>query len=178
MIKYMEISDLNKDQYQVIKQNNWCVFTECDEGGSYYRKGFAWVNRIGYIILSENVDIDYINSCNELNKIASYDDDFDKSVREILVPLEDKCYVFLVKDPARYHFEQIWTNKGLEEAKAIAKCRFEFKHTYYERKDYDKMDKLIHKHNSKVKRDTEEAINLLKANGFKVVSQEFSAVQK
>ncbi len=42
---------------------------------------------------------------------------------------------FLVKNPANYHFEQIWTNKGLE-----------------------------------------KAIEILKANGFKVVSDRFAAL--
>ena len=176
MIKYMEISELNSDQVKVIKENGWCVFTECDEGGLYFNKGFSWVNRIGYIIFSENVDVDYIDSYSELHKIASYDSDFDKSVREILKPIEDKCYVFLVKDPAYYHFEQVWTNKGLEHAKETAKLRFiGFKHEYYE--DYDKMHKLIDRHNAKVNRDTEKAINLLRENGFRVVSNKFAALQ-
>ena len=177
MIKYMDISDINIDQRRAIKENGWCVFTECNSEGTYYRKGFAWVNRIGYIILSEDVDIDDINSYEELNAIASYDDDFETEVREVLTPIEDKCYVFLVKDPANYRFEQVWTNKGLEYAKAIAKTQFRHKCLYYESKDYDKMEKLIHKHNSKVRRDTEKAINLLKENGFKVVSQNFAALQ-
>ena len=177
MIKYMEISDLNNDQAKVIKDNGWCVFTECDSGGTYYSRGFAWANRIGYIILSEFVDVKCINSYNELNKIASYDDDFNKAVREILKPIEDKCYVFLVKDPARYHFEQVWTNKGLEHAKETAKLRFiGYEHQYYNTKDYDKMHKLINEHNSKVKQDTENAVNLLRENGFNVVSKNFAVL--
>lgn len=177
MIKYMEISELNNDQAKVIRENGWCLFTECDCGGTYYSKGFAWANRIGYIIFSESVDVDDINSYEELNKIASYDSDFDKSVREILKPIEDKCYVFLVKNPAHYHFEQVWTNRGLEHAKEIAKLRFGHKHQYYESGTYDKMDKLISQHNSKVRRDTEKAVALLKANGFKVVSTNFAVMQ-
>ena len=177
MIKYMEISELNNDQAKVIKENGWCVFTECDSGGSYYNRGFAWANRIGYVIFSEWLDVDHIDSYKELNQVASYDKDFDKSVRTLLKPIEDKCYVFLVKDPANYHFEQVWTNKGLEHAKEIAKLRFRFNHTYYESGTYDKMDALIDKHNSKVRRDTEKAIELLKANGFKVVSSSFAALQ-
>jgi len=82
-----------------------------------------------------------------------------------------------VKDPANYHFEQVWTNKGLSHAKEIAKLRFRFKHTYYESKDYDKMEKLIHKHNQKVKNDTEKVVNLLKENGFTVVSANFAVLQ-
>ena len=178
MIKYMEITDLNYDQRKLINENGWCVFTECDEGGSYYNKGFSFVNRIGYVVFSENVYIDYIDSCEELNKIASYDYDFDKLVRETIEPIKDICYVFLVKDPANYHFEQVWTNKGLEDAKEKAKLKFRFfKHEYYERENYDKMDKLIHNHNNKVRRDTENAINLLKENGFKVVSENFAALK-
>lgn len=178
MIKYMEISTLNGDQARAIRENGWCVFTECDSGGTYYSKGFVWVNRLGYIILSEDIDVDYINSYDELNKIASDDYEFDQTVRAILKPIEDKCYVFLVKNPARYEFSQVWTNKGLEDAKERAKSRFGgFKHKYYESKDYDKMEKLIAKHNKKVKKDTEEAINLLKENGFKVVSEKFAALK-
>ena len=173
----MSISELNNDQAKAIKENGWCVFTECDSGGSYFNKGFTWANRIGYLIFSENIDVDYINSYSELHKIASYDSDFAKSVRDILKPIEDKCYVFLVKDPAYYHFSQVWTNKGLEHAKETAKLRFEFKHAYYESEDYDKMHKLIDSHNNKVKRDTEKAIKLLKENGFRVASKNFAALQ-
>lgn len=178
MIKYMEISDLNNDQAKAIREKGYCFFTEHDSGGTYYNRGFSFVNRIGYIVFSEDVGVDYINSYEELNKIASYDDGFDKLVREFLEPIEDKCYVFLVKNPANYHFEQIWTNKGLEHAKETAKLRFrEFKHTYYERKDYDKMEKLIIRHNKKVEKDTKEAIELLNANGFKVVSHTFAVLK-
>ena len=176
MIKYMGISELNTDQAKIIKENGWCVFTECDEGGAYFNKGFSWVNRVGYTILSENIDVDYINSYNDLNKLASYDSVFAKTVREILKPIEDKCYVFLVKDPAYYHFEQVWTNKGLEQAKEIAKLKFiGFKHEYYE--DYDKMHKLIDRHNAKVRRDTEKALDLLRENGFRVASKNFAALR-
>ena len=73
MIKYMEISELNNDQAKVIRENGWCVFTEGDEGGTYYDKGFRWVNRIGYIIFSESVDIEHIDSYEELSKIAFED---------------------------------------------------------------------------------------------------------
>ena len=178
MIKYMEMIDLNKDQIKAIEEYGWCVFTECDEGGSYFNKGLSWVNRIGYIIMSENVSVDYIDSYRELHELATYDSDFDKKVRTILNPLKDECYVFLVKEPAHYHFEQIWTNKGLKDAKEIAKYRFhKFKHTYYESKDFDKMDKLINRHNNKVKRDTEVALNLLKENGFKVISEKFAVIK-
>lgn len=176
MVKYTEISDVNNDQIELINKNGWCIFTECDGNGTYYHKGIHWVNRIGYVILSENVDIEDINSHKELKAIATYDDVFDELVREKLLPVADKCYVFLVKNPANYHFEQIWTNKGLEKAIEIAKLRFRFKHTYYDSKDYDKMENLILKHNRKVKKDTEKAVEVLKANGFKVVSDRFAAL--
>lgn len=52
----------------------------------------------------------------------------------------------------------------------------EFKHTYYDSKDYDKMENLIFRHNCKVRKDTEKAIEILKANGFKVVSDRFAAL--
>ena len=126
--------------------------------------------------MSEDIDVEDINSYNALNKIATYDDDFNDMVRKKLSPVEDKCYVFLVKDPANYHAEQVWTNKGLEKAKEIAKRRFGFKCTYYESKDYGKMQNLILRHNCKVLKDTERAIEVLKANGFKVVSREFAAL--
>lgn len=176
MLKYASVTAVNTDQIRLIKKNGWCIFTECDSEGTYWHKGIHWVNSVGYIVISEDIDVEDINSYNELDKIAEYDDDFDNLVREKLKPIEDKCYVFLVKDPANYHFGQIWTNKGLEEAKEKAKLRFRFKHVYYESKDYDKMDKLIHRHNSKVRRDTEKAIEVLKENGFKVVSEKFAAL--
>ena len=147
MIKYTEISDLNNDQVAVIKKNGWCLFTECDEGGSYYRKGLAWVNRIGYVVFSENVEQEDIDSYKELCEIASYDDEFATQVREQLEPIRDECYIFLVKNPARYDFEQVWTNGGLERAKEIAATRFNFEHQYYESKDYDEMREIIWKYN-------------------------------
>ena len=177
MVKYTEISDLNSDQIELINKNGWCVFTECDGDGTYWHKGIHWVNRVGYIILSKDVDMEDINSYKELNEIATYDDTFDKLVRKKLLSVVDKCYVFLVKNPANYHFEQIWTNKGLEKAKEMAKLRFKFKHTYYESKDYDKMENLILRHNRKVQKDTEKAIEVLRANGFTVVSERFAALQ-
>lgn len=177
MKKYTSIVDLNNDQRKAINENGWTVFTECNEGSSYYNKGYSWVNRIGYIILSGDVEVDYIDSYDELNKLASYDDDFDELVREILEPIEDKCYVFLVKEPAHYHFEQMWTNKGLEDAKKMARHKIGFQHEYYDQKDYDKMKKEITRHNNKVKRDTEKAIELLKANGFKIVSRNFAVLK-
>lgn len=177
MLKYANVSDLNADQIRLIEKNKWCIFTECDGNGTYWLKGIHWVNRIGYIILSEDVDIEDINSYEELDKIAAYGNDFNNIVRDTLSPIEDKCYVFLVKNPANYHFEQIWTNKGLEKAKEMAKLRFGFKCTYYESKDYDKMENLILRHNRKVQKDTEKAIEVLRANGFTVVSERFAALQ-
>lgn len=175
----MEIDSLNADQSNLITANGWQVFTECDEGSSYYQKGYAWVNRIGYIIFSEAVDRNYINSYKELNSIAAHDNEFEETVRSLLKPIEDKCYVFLVKNPAYYHLEQIWTNKGLDDAKRLAKLRFaKFKHKYYKSADYDKMQQLIEKHNAKVKTDTDKAIALLQANGFSVVSQNFAALSQ
>lgn len=64
----------------------------------------------------------------------------------------------------------------LEKAKETAKLRFGFKHTYYDSKDYDKMEKLILRHNRKVKKDTEKALEVLKENGFKVVSESFAVL--
>lgn len=176
MNKYMEISELNSDQVKVIRENGWCIFTECDCEGTYYRKGFAWANRIGYIILSESVDVDDINSCETLNHIATYDDEFDAAVRKVIMPIADICYLFLVKDPARYYVEPVWTNKGLAYAKEIAKLKFRHKHQYYESKDYYKMEQLMNQHNMKVQKDTDTAIALLNANGFKVVSGNFAAL--
>lgn len=176
MVKYAEVSDLNADQIKIIEKNKWCIFTVCDGDGTYWHKGIHWVNRIGYIVLSEDIDAEDINSYKELNKIATYDGAFDKLVREELSPVANKCYVFLVKDPANYHFEQIWTNKGLEKAKETAKFRFRFKHTYYESKDYGKMNSLILRHNRKVQKDTEKAVEVLRASGFKVVSERFAAL--
>ena len=178
MIKYMEITDLNKDQASVIKENGWCVFTECAEGSSYFNKGFTWANRIGYIIFSEDPGVDYIDSWNELHKIAESDDEFAKEVNALLKPIEDKCYVFLRKDPARYQSKQVWTNEGLEDAKKQANFWDKFKCEYYAKEDFDKMHKKIDRHNNKVKRDTEKALEILRANGFEVVSENFAALKK
>lgn len=38
------------------------------------------------------------------------------------------------------------------------------------------MENLILKHNRKVKKDTEKAVEVLKANGFKIVSERFAAL--
>ena len=65
----------------------------------------------------------------------------------MLSPLEDKCYVFLIKNPVKYHFEQIWTNKGLAYAKEMAKSRFKDNVKYYPKDQFDKMNKLIKCHN-------------------------------
>lgn len=176
MLKYAEISDLNCDQANLIRKNGWCFFTECDGGGTYWHKGFHRVNRVGYIVLSENIETEDINSPKELKKIAEFDNSFNDLVMEKLLPLADKCYVFLVKDPANYHFEQIWTNEGLEKAKEIAKLRFSFKYKYYEKDEFNKMDKLIDRHNRKIEKDTAKAIEILQTNGFKVVSQKFAAL--
>lgn len=174
MIKYASKTMLNHDQIDEIKKNGWSFFTMCDEGGVYYRKGFAWINRIGYIIFSENVDQEHIDG-DELDKIAIYDEDFKENVQKILDPIEDKCYIFLVKDPAKYRFEQVWTNAGLDGAKKNAKSRFRFRHKYYDSKDFPKMHKIINDYNNKVKKDTEAAISLLKVNGYTVVSENFAA---
>lgn len=179
MVKYTEISDLNADQVKIIEKNKCYIFTEHtdDDGGIYWRKGMHWVNRIGYIILSENIDTEIIYSYKELSKIATYDETFNKKIREKLLPVADKYYAFLVKDPANYHIEEIWTNKGLEKAKEVAKLRFRFKHAYYEQNDYDKMYDLALRHNRKVEKDTNRAVEILKENGFKVVSDKFAVMR-
>lgn len=91
MVKYAEVSDLNADQIKIIEKNKWCIFTVCDGDGTYWHKGIHWVNRIGYIVLSKDVDAEDINSYKELNKIATYDGAFDKLVREELSPVANKC---------------------------------------------------------------------------------------
>ena len=178
MIKYAEISDLNCDQVKLIQKNGWCFFTECDGEETYWHKGFHKGNRVGYIVLSKDIEMEDINSPKKLKKIAKFDNSFNDLVMEKLLPLADKCYVFLVKDPANYHFEQIYTNEGLEKAKEIIKLRFSFKCKYYEKEEYRKMVKLIDRHNRKVEKGTAKAIEILQANGFKVVSQNFAAIRK
>ena len=177
MIKYMEITDLNKDQTSIIKENGWCVFTECAESNSYFNKGFTWANRIGYIIFSEDPGVDYIDSWSELHEIATSDYFFRDEVKALLDPIKDECYVFLRKNPAKYWFKQVWTNKGLEYAKEQATYD-KFKCEYYAEEDFDKMHKKIDRHNNKVKRDTEKALEILRANGFEVVSENFAAWKK
>lgn len=176
-IKFCEISDLNTDQMRLIEDMGWCLFTHQDEGGSYFTKGTSIVNRIGYIVFSAPVNYQVIDSYEELISIAKEDADFRKEVLNTLNPIEDKCYVFLVKDPAKYSFEQVWTNKGLEKAKEIAKTRFRYPHKYYERKDYDKMEKIISQYNTQLAATTEKAKQLLAENGFTVVSANFGVLQ-
>lgn len=178
MKKYMSITHLNSDQLKRIEEKGWCVFTECDDDGTYYHKGLHWVNRVGYIILSQNVEKTDLCTSIDLEKIAKYDEDFEKLVNEELKPIEDKCYVFLVKNPARDSFAQIWTNKGLEEAKKLSNLKFSFPHKYFEKEDYEKMNKIIRTHNQKVEKDTMTAKSLLAQAGFIVVSKEFAVNRK
>ena len=97
MVKYTEISDVNNDQIELINKNGWCIFTECDGNGTYYyHKGIHWVNRIEYIILSENVDIEDINSHKELNKIATYDDTVNSNPR---IPFVTQDSLFVNENP-------------------------------------------------------------------------------
>lgn len=172
MLKYMEIEALNSDQVKAIYNKGWSFYTECDCEGTYYQKYFQRVNRIGYIILSDDIDIDYID---DINTIAEYSDDFSNEVLSIINPLKDVCYIYLIKRPEKYFFEQVWTNKGLEKSKEIAKFRYRWPVKYYESKDYDKMHSLIKKHNKKVKQQTEKAIECLLKNGFSVISENFAA---
>ena len=148
-MKYTELSCLNNDQVSVIRNNGWCVFTECDEGGSYYNKGFSLVNRIGYIIFSENVKEEHINSFNELEKIASYDESFQQEVMEQIDCLRDICYLFLVKNPKCYNISQVWTNKGCEFAKELAAKRFMHDTEYIPSEKTDDFVKIMYEHNSK-----------------------------
>ena len=152
-IKYANIVNLNSDQAREIKKKGWCFFTECDGDGSYFRRGFALVNSIGYIVFSKNIQQDDIYGYDELNKIAEYDDGFNDEVQKALSPLEDKCYVFLVRDPARYRFEQIWTNKGLSEAKKRANARYgKYQPMYYNGSDnYNEMHRIIYEYNKTLK---------------------------
>ena len=87
MLKYAEISELNCDQANLIRKSGWCFFTECDGGGTYWHKGFHRVNRVGYIVLSENIETEDINSPKELKKIAEFDNSFNDLVMEKLLPL-------------------------------------------------------------------------------------------
>lgn len=176
-LMFCEVSELNEEQKRAILENGWCFYTHQDEGSSYFGKGTHVVNRIGYIVFSAPVNFSYINSYKELTAIAKEDEEFGTKVREVLSPIKDKCYVFLVKDPAKYSFEQVWTNKGLDKAKEIAKTRFRYPHKYYERKDYDKMEKIISQYNTQLAATTEKAKQLLAENGFTVVSANFVALQ-
>ena len=114
-----------------------------------YKKGLAWEDRIGYVIFSESVDAEAIDG-SAIGDYGTYDYEFESEVKQMLSPLEDKCYVFLIKNPVRYRFEQIWANKGLEYAKEMAKSRFKDNVKYYPKDQFDKMDKLIKCHNEKV----------------------------
>lgn len=149
-MKYMEINDLNKDQVALAESKGWCIYTQVEDAcGLIYKKGLAWANRIGYVIFSESVDAEAIDG-SAIGDYGTYDYEFESEVKQMLSPLEDKCYVFLIKNPVRYRFEQIWANKGLEYAKEMAKSRFKDNVKYYPKDQFDKMDKLIKCHNKKV----------------------------
>ena len=120
-MKYMEINDLNKDQVALAESKGWCIYTQVEDAcGLIYKKGLAWANRIGYVIFSEPVDAESIDD-SAIGDYGTYDYDFESEVKQLLSPLEDKCYVFLIKNPVKYYFEQIWTNKGVAYAKEMAK---------------------------------------------------------
>lgn len=130
-MKYMEINDLNKDQVALAESKGWCIYTQVEDAcGLIYKKGLAWANRIGYVIFSESVDAEAIDG-SAIGDYGTYDYEFESEVKQMLSPLEDKCYVFLIKNPVRYRFEQIWANKGLEYAKEMAKSRFKDNVKYY-----------------------------------------------
>ena len=110
-MKYMEINDLNKDQVALAESKGWCIYTQVEDAcGLIYKKGLAWANRIGYVIFSESVDAEAIDG-SAIGDYGTYDYEFESEVKQMLSPLEDKCYVFLIKNPVRYRFEQIWANK-------------------------------------------------------------------
>ena len=111
-MKYMEINKLNKDQVALAESKGWCIYTQVEDAcGWVYRKGLAWANRIGYVIFSEPVDAEAIDDF-AIGDYGTYDYDFESEVKQILSPLEDKCYVFLIKNPVKYHFEQILNRFG------------------------------------------------------------------
>lgn len=137
-MKYMEINDLNKDQVALAESKGWCIYTQVEDAcGLIYKKGLAWANRIGYVIFSESVDAEAIDG-SAIGGYGTYDYEFESEVKQMLSPLEDKCYVFLIKNPVRYRFEQIWANKGLEYAKEMAKSRFKDNVKYYPKDQFDK----------------------------------------
>lgn len=149
-MKYMEINDLNKDQVALAESKGWCIYTQVEDAcGLIYKKGLAWANRIGYVIFSESVDAEAIDG-SAIGDYGTYNDEFESEVKQMLSPLEDKCYVFLIKNPVKYHFEQIWTNKGLRYAREMAKSSFKDNVKYYPKDQFNEMDKLIKCHNEKV----------------------------
>lgn len=150
-MKYMEINDLNKDQVALAESKGWCIYTQVEDAcGCVYRKGLAWAkpNWLCHIFL-EPVDAEAIDDF-AIGDYGTYDYEFESEVKQMLSPSEDKCYVFLIKNPSKYHFEQIWTNKGLAYAKEMAKSSFKDNVKYYPKDQFDKMDRLIKCHNKKV----------------------------
>ena len=146
----MEINDLNKDQVVLAESKGWCIYTQVEDAcGLIYKKGLAWANRIGYAIFSEPVDAESIDD-SAIGDYGTYDYDFESEVIQLLSPLEDKCYVFLIKNPVKYYFEQIWTNKGVAYAREMAKSSFKDNIKYYPKDQFNEMDKLIKFHNEKV----------------------------
>ena len=172
-IKYADVTDLNNDQVDLLKSKGYSFFTECDEGGeSYYNKNFSWANRIGYLVFESEPEEDYFNSYKELSKVAEFDEDFNEEVHELINPIKDECYLFYLENSDKniYTFNQVWTNKGVDKAKEIAKDRYyayptcvlitDENREYYENK--------VHDARRQIDRNRNDVKRILKENGFEI----------
>lgn len=173
-MKFAEISDLNNDQVRIIRDNGWCIFTEHDECGSYYQKGLHIVNRIGYVVFDTEPNCDYINSYEELGKMATEDRNFILEVASKIDPYRDVCYGFLIEDYNNNicKIDHIWTNKDEKEAKRLLKARYssgKLKLTRVTDRNRDRLESLVKEHNKERERAKKDAIALLEQNGYKVI---------
>lgn len=124
MIKYAEIAEINEPQAKEFKKRGWCIFTECDGDGLYYRKGFAWVNRIGYLIFEKPVDIEDMDE-SDLHQIGVYDADFENEVRNITEKYRNTNYHYHMKGKLIDDYECIRTYSD-EKAKELVNNRLKY----------------------------------------------------
>ena len=123
-IRYTELCEINTPQAEEFKKRGWCVFTECDSDGTYFYKGYGWVNRIGYLVFEDNIDMDYFEY-SDLKQIGIYDDKFNDDVYQVVQEHQDINYHYHIKGKLLDHYELIRTYSD-EEAKRILGIRMKY----------------------------------------------------
>ena len=108
MIKYTELDEINEPMAKEIKEHGWCVFTECDGDGLYFRKGYAWVNRIGYVVFEEQVDVSDMDE-SDFHQTGIYDQDFANEVMKVAEKYKNTNYHYHVKGKLIDDYECIRT---------------------------------------------------------------------